>query len=93
MKSTITLLLLCTGIIAFCSCSDENEGVVRNSSLRITTEIATRSVIESTSFNSGDQIGVFAFDANSTNVRATYINKWDLESDISLAEPPTPIYA
>lgn len=94
MKTRIISLFFLIGVFSFFSCNNNEERLeTRNNLLRITTDIATRSVIESTSFNNGDQIGVFAFDANSTNVHATYGNKWDLESDISLTETPTPIYA
>lgn len=79
------------GIIVLASC--ENESFVKNSSLHITTDIITRSVIESASFANGDQIGVYTPNIYPINVLATYDNKWILKSEISLTETPTPVYA
>lgn len=79
------------GIIVLTSC--ENESFVKNSSLHITTDIITRSVIESASFANGDQIGVYTPNISPINVLATYDNKWILKSEISLIETPTPVYA
>lgn len=96
MKLKITSLLLCTSMIGFYACSNENEEGqdTKSSSLRITTDITTRSVIESSTFNSGDQIGILASNGNQTNVCATYNNtKWTLEKSISLTETPALIYA
>lgn len=96
MKLKITSLLLCASMIGFYACSNENEEgqYTKSSSLRITTDITTRSVIESSTFNSGDQIGILASNGNQTNVCATYNNtKWTLEKSISLTETPALIYA
>lgn len=95
MKLKITSLFLCASMIAFYACSNENEEgqEIGNSSLRITTDIATRSVIESSTFTSGDQIGIFLSDGNQKNVRGTYDTKWILEKNISLTETPVLVYA
>jgi len=95
MKTKIISFILFVGISFLLSCSNENEEVqnIQSSSLRITTDIATRSVIESTTFAPGDQIGIELLYGPTRNIRATYDNKWHLENSISLSVNPISVYA
>lgn len=56
----IYLLLLCAGVMVISSCADngEIEQTFGSNLLQISTEITTRSVLESSSFSTGDEIGV-----------------------------------
>lgn len=62
----ICLLLLCAGAMVISPCTDNGEIEQTSGSnlLQISTEITTRSVLESSSFSTGDEIGVFV--SNST---------------------------
>lgn len=89
--------LIAWSIIALCACTNnefgDDEQNVLDSSLRIHTEIVTRSVIETTSFADGDTIGLFVSNPAYDNVRAEYDGtNWSFER-IELGETPTPIYA
>lgn len=94
MKSKLISLIFCASIGTLCSCSSENEEI-KTSSLRIVTDIATRSVIESTEFEVGNTIGLFIPDYGTANIRAraTYDYEWYLQQEIPLTETPTPVYA
>lgn len=102
MKAKITSLLLCTGILAFTSCSNENKNGIDSfdNTLRVRTDIQTRSVIESTTFSGGEQIGVYALNSEgvkysegSWNMRATYDARWYFDNKLSLTTQPATIYA
>ncbi|QIU92888.1 fimbrillin family protein [Bacteroides faecium] len=102
MKANIKSLLLCLSIITYCSCSEnyEEENSNKSSILEITTGIQTRSVIESTSFSGGEQIGVYASDTEgedyaegSWNMKAVYNNKWYFDNPLILSEQKATIYA
>lgn len=91
MKSKLISFFFCVGMFTLNSCSNENEEVIKDSSLRITTDITTRSVIESTSFASGDEIGIFYMERYN-NIYARYSDGWSF-GKISLSETPAPVYA
>lgn len=102
MKAKITSLLLCAGILAFTSCSNENKNGIDSfdNTLRVRTDIQTRSVIESTTFSGGEQIGVYALNSEgvkysegSWNMRATYDARWYFDNNLSLTTQWATIYA
>ena len=98
----ICLLLLCAGAMVISSCTDNGEIEQTSGSnlLQISTEITTRSVLESSSFSTGDEIGVFV--SNSTgkeyadgtsNIKATFNKQWQMDKPVSLTESPATVYA
>ena len=60
MKSKVVFLSLCICMMILSSCKNgEEESIANSALLRITTDIQTRSVIESTTFTTGDNIGIY----------------------------------
>lgn len=103
MDFKIKLLFLCANAIILFSCSsnEEEKNIVdRSNNLRITTEIQTRSVIESASFASGDEIGLYLLNTDKkeykdgySNITATYNNSWNLNRSVSLTKENAIVYA
>lgn len=71
----IYLLLLCAGVMVISSCADngEIEQTFGSNLLQISTEITTRSVLESSSFSTGDEIGVFVQTAPVRNMQTVLL--------------------
>jgi hypothetical protein len=103
MKLKIKMFAFFAGILALSSCTSESENGFDSgdSLLRITASIQSRSVISSTSFTQGDQIGVFALNAqgkgyNSTsmNMRAVYNTQWTFpDGTLHLTSDDAVVYA
>lgn len=97
----IYALLIGTGILMAASCTQENQIQPDEVSyLRLNTEICTRAIVESSSFNTGDQIGVFVRNADGTdyvsgsyNILATYDGNWIFENEVPLSDAPATVYA
>ena len=89
---SIAFLLSALGMVS-CSTTDTESDIKSNGSdvLRVTTEMTTRSVITSSSFAKGDNIGVFALNTNgnaysstSTNMLATYDgSNWNFTGNVT----------
>ncbi len=78
-------------VISSCTDNGEIEQTSGSNLLQISTEITTRSVLESSSFSTGDEIGVFV--SNSTgkeyadgtsNIKATFNKQWQMDKPVSL---------
>lgn len=98
----ICLLLLCAGAMVISSCTDNGEIEQTSGSnlLQISTEITTRSVLESSSFSTGDEIGVFVSNSigkeyadGTSNIKATFNKQWQMDKPVSLTESPATVYA
>ena len=93
MKSKVVFLSLCICMMILSSCKNgEEESIANSALLRITTDIQTRSVIESTTFTTGDNIGIYFL---GKYYFATYEeNEWSFGKEpVLLTENPTPVYA
>lgn len=93
MKSKVVFLFLCIGMIILSSCkNDEEKSIANGALLHITTDIQTRSVIESTTFTAGDNIGIYFLEKYYS---ATYEeNEWSFGKEpVQLTGNPTPVYA
>lgn len=95
MKSKVfTILFVLSAIIPFTACTNE-EGIVDNTDLRISTSIESRAVITSSSFSKGDNIGIsLPEQTKKSNILATYNgNDWELSERIPLSVKEEPVYA
>lgn len=80
--------------------NNQQSEIIISKALEITTSIATRSVVTGSSFTEGDEIGVFAYDAegesysaSSSNVKSTLTDsKWKFASKIALSSETAYVY-
>lgn len=105
IKNIFGALGLMVVTIGLVSCTQEEDNSMMQDSgnlLKIRTSIAdTRNVITGTTFQKGDEIGVYVttvdghdYTGNSQNIRATYTGEvWQLEREVELKDNEAIVYA
>lgn len=98
MNKIYTILFCCVGLLTIFSCTQQDDAFMLNNEsnyLQLSTEIVTRGIVESTTFNVGDEIGVCVTEADnaheyadgSYNIRATYNgSSWVMDQKVILTD-------
>ena len=105
MNKIYTILFCCVGLLTIFSCTQQDDAFMLNNEsnyLQLSTEIVTRGIVESTTFNVGDEIGVCVTEADNTheyadgsyNIRATYNgSSWVMDQKVILTDKAAKVRA